>query len=121
MIPIWGDISIDELGLDPAVRQTLVDELDIILNSAASISFDDPLKDALRINYMGTRRILDLANSCKRLLALHHLSTCGVHTHLPSGGDFPEELVPFPGIGDQDWEEWVNDLLAKGPEYIDKE
>lgn len=52
---------------------------------------------------------------------MHHLSTCGVHTHLPSGGEFPETLIKFPGIGDQDWEEWINGLIKAGPEFIDKE
>ena len=56
------NISIEELGIDPAVRKTLVEEVHVILNSAASISFNDPLQDALNINYLGTTRILDLAN-----------------------------------------------------------
>lgn len=45
------------------------------MNSAASINFDDPIREALQINYFGARRILELAHECKNLICLHHVST----------------------------------------------
>ena len=36
-------------------------ETDIIINCAASVSFDDPLLDAIQINYFGCQRMLELA------------------------------------------------------------
>lgn len=40
----------------------LQNEVNIIINCAASVNFDDPLKEALNINYFGTLRLLDLAH-----------------------------------------------------------
>ena len=74
----------------------------MILNTAASINFDDPLRDALQINYFGAIRILDLAHDCKNLLALHHVSTSYVNTNLPNHSTVPEEILPFPQ--GNDWE-----------------
>ena len=49
------------LGLSSSDRALIVDEVDVILNVAASVSFDDPLKQALMINYFGAKQMLDLA------------------------------------------------------------
>ena len=109
VIPIKGDLVLEGLGIAPHIRKTLTDEVEVILNTAASINFDDPLRDALQINYFGARRILDLAHECKNLLALHHVSTSYVNTYLPNNSFIQEEILPFP-YG-PDWEEWVEKLV----------
>ena len=58
---------VEKLGISPKDRRILVDNLDIIINSAASVNFDDPLQDAIKINYNGCQRILELAKECKNL------------------------------------------------------
>jgi fatty acyl-CoA reductase len=45
----------------------IIDNVDIIINSAASVNFDDPLKEGLKINYFGATRVMDLAKECKKL------------------------------------------------------
>jgi thioester reductase-like protein len=50
-----------ELGLSQEHRDTLINEVDVIINCAASVNFDDPLLEALGINYFGSLRMLDLA------------------------------------------------------------
>jgi thioester reductase-like protein len=42
-------------------RKLLVDEVDVILHCAASVRFDLPLLDILKINVEGTHRLLELA------------------------------------------------------------
>jgi len=37
----------------------------MIINCAASVSFDDPLQDALRINYFGATEMLALGREMK--------------------------------------------------------
>lgn len=44
---IKGDLVLEGLGIKPDVRKKLVEEVDIILNTAASINFMEPLRDAL--------------------------------------------------------------------------
>lgn len=65
IIPVTGDLIIEKLGLSDSDRQMIVESCNIILNSAASVNFDDPLKEALQINYFGSMRMLDLAKECK--------------------------------------------------------
>ena len=67
IIPIQGDLIVEGLGLSPEDLELIVNSVDIIINSAASVNFDDPLKDALNINYFGASRILELAKKCKNL------------------------------------------------------
>ena len=53
-------------------------ECEIVINVAASVNFDDPLLDALQINFFGCLRMLELA---KEWVATHALlrdwSLCG--------------------------------------------
>jgi thioester reductase-like protein len=65
--PIAGDLIIDKLGISPEDRAELVQNLDIIINCAASVNFDDPLLDAIQINYFGCMRMLELAKECQKL------------------------------------------------------
>ena len=61
VFPICGDLTLSGLGISDSDKATLVKELDLVINCAASTNFDDPLLDALNINYFGTLRMLDLA------------------------------------------------------------
>lgn len=56
-----GDLIIDRLGLSEADRAMVTSETDLVINCAASVNFDDPLLDALQINYFGSIRMLELA------------------------------------------------------------
>lgn len=47
VIPIKGDLVLDRLGMDPEVRKEVTNNCQFILNSAASINFDDPIRDAM--------------------------------------------------------------------------
>lgn len=49
-----GDLIIDKLGLSDADRQMVTAETELVINVAASVNFDDPLLDALQINYFGS-------------------------------------------------------------------
>lgn len=58
IVPIAGDLLLDNLGMNEQDRALLIQELDVIINCAASINFDDHLHDAIRINYFGTLKML---------------------------------------------------------------
>jgi len=40
-------LIIDRLGIPPEERTLLINEVNVIINSAASVNFDDPLQEAL--------------------------------------------------------------------------
>ena len=48
----------DKLGLSDEDRAKITENVQVILNSAASVRFDDPLIEALNINYHGSQRML---------------------------------------------------------------
>lgn len=46
IIPIEGDIIKDGLALKPQDRELLINDLDVIINCAASVDFNERLCDA---------------------------------------------------------------------------
>lgn len=72
-----GDLSRSDLGLDPAAREQVA-AADLIVNSAANVSFDERIDHALQVNAMGPCRLLELARELG--CAFLHVSTaysCG--------------------------------------------
>ena len=47
VVPVGGDLIIDKLGLSLEDRAMVTEETNVIINCAASVSFNDPLLDAL--------------------------------------------------------------------------
>ena len=94
IVPIEGDITKDLLAIKPADRDMLISELDVIINIAASVDFNEQLTDALQINYFGCLRMLDLAQSCKKLQIYTHVSTCYVNCE--KFGYIKEQIYDIP-------------------------
>ena len=44
LVAVVGDITVPQFGMSPEDRQTLIDNVNIVFHSAASVKFDDPLK-----------------------------------------------------------------------------
>ncbi len=57
IFPIEGDIVKDGSGISPKDREMLINELDVIINCAASVDFNERLCDAFQINYFGALRM----------------------------------------------------------------
>lgn len=72
---IRGDITFDDLAISADDLLTLRKEVSVIIHSAATIRFDEPLKRATRINVASTKRLLDLATQMEDLRAFIHVST----------------------------------------------
>lgn len=86
VIVLEGDLTFERLGLDEAVFDTVAAEVDVIINSAAVVSFDERLDRALNLNTLGVLRVLELAKRGKALRISQgkptpifaHISTCYV-------------------------------------------
>lgn len=72
---IRGDITFDHLAISASELEILKSEVSVIVHSAATIRFDEPLKRAVRINVTATKRVLELALQLKELAAFIHVST----------------------------------------------
>lgn len=68
VIAITGDIAADNLGLLPIEKQMLTEKVSIIFHVAASVRFDEGLKEAIFNNTRSTRDICILAKKMKQLV-----------------------------------------------------
>ena len=55
---VAGDVSMDGLGMDEAGRAALTG-CDVVIHSAAAVSFDSPLDTAVEVNLLGPARVAD--------------------------------------------------------------
>jgi HAD superfamily hydrolase (TIGR01490 family) len=62
LVTISGDVSTDGLGLDEAAREVLA-TCDIVVHSAAAVSFDAPLDMAVEVNLLGPSRVAQTLHS----------------------------------------------------------
>lgn len=86
VVVLEGDLNFDLLGLDKATFDAVATETDVIINSAAVVSFDERLDRALKLNALGVLRVLELAKRGKEFRERQgkpapifaHISTCYV-------------------------------------------
>jgi len=88
--PLGGDVSVDGLGLSDDDRQAL-GGLDVVIHSAAAVSFDSPLDAAVAVNLLGPSRVasaLRAAGSGAHLVAVSTAYVAGNRR-----GEAPEALL----------------------------
>lgn len=74
MVAVAGDVTLLGLGLSvESLKQ--MENVSVIFHSAASVRFDDSLKDAIILNTRGTREVCRFAETLKKLDVLLHVST----------------------------------------------
>ena len=78
VVVINGDLTDERLGVSENDYCRLTEEVDVIINSAAVVVFDERLDLSLNLNTFGAQRMMDFARACPRLLAVLHISTCYV-------------------------------------------
>lgn len=101
IVPIAGNLSLDELGLKSDLKATLIEELNVIIGCAATINFSESLHDAIQTNYLGPVRMMDLAFQCKNLVSFAHVSTAFVDGNTPNGSYFTETIREMQGEVEQ--------------------
>lgn len=74
---VEGDVCKPGLGIEPEVRERLMRDLDLIVNSSGLTDFNPDLRQALATNVDATMQLLDFVRQCDHA-ALLHLSTCYV-------------------------------------------
>jgi nucleoside-diphosphate-sugar epimerase len=89
-----ADICNDRLGLAAGMHDRLARSIDAIVHAAADTRFRVPLRELWDTNVDGTRRVLDLASSCRQLARIVVLST--VCTSGNRTGRITETFDPAP-------------------------
>uniref|UniRef100_T1GCX2 Fatty acyl-CoA reductase n=1 Tax=Megaselia scalaris TaxID=36166 RepID=T1GCX2_MEGSC len=71
---IAGDICEPFLGISEESLK-LIENVDILIHSAATVKFDEPIRDSIRKNVGGTFECVKVASKLKRLQLFVHVST----------------------------------------------
>ncbi|XP_022171256.1 fatty acyl-CoA reductase 1-like [Myzus persicae] len=75
LFPVLGDMTELRLGLSDEDYGFLVENVSVVFHVAASVRFDEPIRDATIMNVRGTREVVQLAKQMKHLEVLLHVST----------------------------------------------
>ncbi|XP_001601168.1 putative fatty acyl-CoA reductase CG8306 [Nasonia vitripennis] len=110
IIAVGGDVGEEHLGLSSVDRLTLVEHVQIVFHSAATLDFEADLKSTVNINLLGTRRVVEFCQEIRNLKALVHVSSAYVNSTL---SEAHERVYPAPMD--------VKELLRKVEELSDEE
>lgn len=111
VIPVPGDIVHQGLGISDVDRKLLCDNVEILIHSAATVRFDEPLRVAMEMNVIAVIEIVKLAREMKNLEVFLHVSTaysqCNLSRDRVIEERFYEPEVPYQRMLDS--LEWMSD------------
>ncbi|CAH2077055.1 unnamed protein product, partial [Iphiclides podalirius] len=67
IVPISGNVESANLGITHKDEEMLRERVSVVFHAAATVEFDRPLIEAIRINYEGTQKVIDLCKKIKQL------------------------------------------------------
>ncbi|GBP88767.1 Putative fatty acyl-CoA reductase CG8306 [Eumeta japonica] len=82
LVPVAGDVGEENLGLSAQDRQILIDNVNVVIHSAATLDFGETLRKTVEINLLGTRRVMDLCKEIKNLKVMVQVSSAYVNSYL---------------------------------------
>ncbi|XP_057806125.1 fatty acyl-CoA reductase 3-like [Salvia miltiorrhiza] len=75
---VSGDVTCDCLGLESSTSKKLFEEVNVVINCAATTNFDERYDIALEINTIGAANVLSFVTKCSQLSVFLHVSTAYV-------------------------------------------
>lgn len=105
---IDGDITVKDLGISENDRQRLIEEVDVVFHSAASIQFTGVLEKFIKQNIQGTDSLMRLCQNMKHVQSIVYVSTAYGNCHL---NEIKEKIYPV--VNDQDVEVYLKQLIEK--------
>ena len=104
--------------MDPQTREKLLNEIDVIINCAASVDMSGSLHEMLQVDYFGPKRMLDFAQQCKKQIVFGHVSTAYVNSNQKEFSYVEEKIYPF--AGSEDFEVQIERIIEQDPEELEK-
>lgn len=110
-VAIEGDLIEPKLGISEQNRKILIENVNVVFHSAATVRFDEPLKVAISMNICGVKKVIDLCKEIENLSVLVHVSTAYANCDKMH---ISEEIYNQPVEADKlmDAAEWIDDDLA---------
>ncbi|XP_044763241.1 fatty acyl-CoA reductase wat-like [Coccinella septempunctata] len=93
VVPIEGDCCLPQVGLKDQDVQMLIDKVNIVFHVAATVRFDEKLKNATTINVKASLYIVEMARKMKNLKCFMHISTAYTNCVQPL---IQEKIYPPP-------------------------
>lgn len=93
LIAVAGDVGQDNLGISPADRDVITSNVNVIIHSAATLDFHEPLRPQVNINLVGTQRVIQLGEQSRNLQSFVYVSSAYVNSYLV---ECEEILYPAP-------------------------
>ncbi|XP_029010132.1 fatty acyl-CoA reductase 1 isoform X2 [Betta splendens] len=103
IIAMNSDLTQPELDLSKEDQTVLFDNVNVIFHCAATVRFNEPLKDAMQLNVLATQKMLALAHKMKHLEVFLHVSTA----YANCDRELIEEVVYPPPV---DYKKLINTL-----------
>jgi thioester reductase-like protein len=88
---VEGELTKPGLGMPAAQFQALANDIDVVINCAASVNFREALDTAIRINTLSVENLVELINAGNGM-PMVQVSTCYVNGH--NTGDIDEHVYP---------------------------
>lgn len=88
-----GDVAEKHLGISEEDRQAIINNVHVVIHSAASLDFNQPLRTTVTINLLGTRYVMQLCEQIRNIQAVVHISSAYVNSYLL---ETEEILYPAP-------------------------
>lgn len=90
LIPVSGDVSLPNLGIEASILQELEENVSVVFNSAARVKFDDNLRSAIDANVKGLKRVAIFCQKLKNLKVV--LQYAMKYSVFRSRTSYPREL-----------------------------
>ncbi|XP_031619645.1 putative fatty acyl-CoA reductase CG5065 [Contarinia nasturtii] len=102
---ISGDCSLPDLGISDDDRKLLAENVSIVYHCAATVRFDETLKRAVLLNTRGTKLMLELSKTFKKLALFCYVSTsyCHLNERLLMEKPYPAPADPHRIIKSIEW------------------
>ncbi|DAZ95534.1 TPA: hypothetical protein N0F65_005226 [Lagenidium giganteum] len=112
---VSGDVTSPMLGLSDAEQALLREHVQIVIHSAATVQFNEPIEVAVEMNCIGAMHALRFVQSCPRVICHVHVSTAYVNSNLRDLR-MREELYPL----DFNVEEAVEAITKASPSEFER-
>lgn len=71
IVCISGDVTENDLGIQPENISKLLDEITVVFHSAATVKFNESLETAITLNTIGTQRVLLFCQKMNKLKVIN--------------------------------------------------
>ncbi|XP_050811044.1 fatty acyl-CoA reductase 1 isoform X4 [Gopherus flavomarginatus] len=117
IIAVPSELTQSELDLSEQDKEKLTDCINIVFHCAATVRFNETLRDAVQLNVIATQQLIILAQQMKNLEVFMHVSTAYAYCNRKHIEEiiYPPPVDPKKLIGSLEWMDdgLVNDITPK--------